>query len=88
MTLTRAYISWFDGRQGVAVDYLDNQIEFDITEVFSESINYLQPGTLVVIEEDDYSKFVALPEDSFNEWEQEQKEMTKEDTNVLELDIE
>jgi hypothetical protein len=75
MSFTKGYISWFDGFQGVVVDYLDNQIDFHVSNVPESIVPYLQANTQVIIEENDGTLFVTLPEESFDRWEEEQKEL-------------
>jgi hypothetical protein len=82
MTLTKAYVVWFDGHNGEVVDYLGNQIWFSYSQVVGELLPYMVPGQPVLLEfTTNINFFITSPETSFFTWTDEQNS-----DNVYELD--
>jgi len=85
MTLTKAYVLWFDGFQGVAVDYLDNQYDFSTDNVPPNIVPYIEKNTEVLLEDDRGFLFVTLPAESFDRWEDKERDLLNQDTAVYYL---
>lgn len=84
MSFTKGHIVWFDGRRGMVMDFLGNEVRFIECQVPSSVVPHLYPGKSVLIEDDGYSVYITDPSYSFSEWEEQEREFHTCDTEVLE----